>query len=525
MIDPKPSFRAWLLKLSHGFVRVDQRIHAHQAPCLLGLSLIFVVCGGTFAATSPFTGNELFTFHIATLETYDTIWKALEAGADIHPPAYYLLAHAILQLIPSEHIALRAPALAGTLLGSACIFLFVRRRAGATFGIVALLLPFCAAQTKLLFGTARGYPLLFGFGMAALYCWQVSKESRGIVRALYCLGLGAALFMGIASHYYGVMMLAALATGEIAWSGSRRRVDKSVWAALVAGGFALGLLWPIVVGASKYGAGYHTRPSWPALLQVYSELCRLDALPFVMALGFLVLLQFGRTTPADRITGTKEAPPPAHELVALAATSAIPMAGFIVALTVTNAFDARFFVPAVGGMAILGVLQVSTRAREPAMVGGVVCLSLVSWFCLLQYSWFKTGLTLSERSKSYSQEIASDLEAIDPASNIPIAIFEAEEFLRNAHSWPSNHGSRLHYVYGDTQGNSRPFHGVPALKPWTGLSIKEYTPFTTRHRQFLVHGDGGRYGRYLLDRLAAEAADMKVRGLVGGVVVFEVRME
>jgi 4-amino-4-deoxy-L-arabinose transferase-like glycosyltransferase len=107
--------------------------------------------------------------------------------ADGHPPLYHLLASACLRLFGDNPIAPRLPAMVAFAAAALAVYLYVRRRCGPVFGMLAMLALACCGNAT--FGAeARPYALELGFAGLTLVSRQIAAE-RERSRLLPLLGV------------------------------------------------------------------------------------------------------------------------------------------------------------------------------------------------------------------------------------------------------------------------------------------------------------------------------------------------
>src|SRR5580693_8592751 len=122
------------------------------------------------ASFRPFWYDELFTYNVATLPGFRAMWHALTHGADLNPPLFYVVTHAVISVLGPTEFGLRTPALVGFLVMCCCLYAFVAHRAGACFGFIAML-PLVTGALRWA-PEARAYGLMLGFCGLALVSWQ-----------------------------------------------------------------------------------------------------------------------------------------------------------------------------------------------------------------------------------------------------------------------------------------------------------------------------------------------------------------
>jgi len=210
------------------------------------------------SAARPFWFDELLTFHTARLPDFAALWLALSRAADIQPPLFYVTTAAAQKLFGSSEVATRLPALAGYLLMTVCLYLFVRRRTNVLFGCVAALFPAVTEAFRYSY-EARPYGLLLGFSALALLCWQraISAGTAGH-RKFALAGLWLSVSLAVSFHYYAVLVLIPIAIGEAVRVLRRRALDIPIAVAAGLGGLVVVVYLPLI----RAGVAVHSGHPW-----------------------------------------------------------------------------------------------------------------------------------------------------------------------------------------------------------------------------------------------------------------------
>jgi hypothetical protein len=157
-----------------------------------------IVC----AASKPFWYDELCTVAIARQPSISAIRKTLGHAADSHPvPTYYFLERFADYFLPNPHIAFRLSSILAFCCIVLCVFVFVRRQAGAVYALLC-----CATTAMSTFYDpyaveARGYALMSACVAIAFVCYQHVDRTRWV------LLMGLSLAAAGAFQYYAVFAL------------------------------------------------------------------------------------------------------------------------------------------------------------------------------------------------------------------------------------------------------------------------------------------------------------------------------
>jgi hypothetical protein len=328
----------------------------------------------------------------------------------LDPPTYHLLSHLCMDVLGRNALALRLPALAGFLLFQLCIFVFVRRLAGARAALIAMAAPLLTASFRYS-AEGRPYGLLLGLYVLSLVCWQSATEPislfstqpgcpihdgsivmggmsavghqlhRSRFFALACLTLAIAL--AITSHYFGVLILIPVSLGELARTIQRKRFDLGVIAALALGLASVALILPFQKALMVYRQHYYIAgvnlhdvsqgyrelflryTTWPMALQ---KLAAILLVAFALTLAFAGYKRFNR----------RPATEPASLWIALLGMALLPLFGYLFGRFVTHTMEVRYVIAALIAFAATFGIVLERRLRSDAFFYALLAAILLS---------------------------------------------------------------------------------------------------------------------------------------------------
>jgi len=117
---------------------------------------------------------------------------------------------------------------------------------------------------------------VLGLAAVALLLWQVRSDTGSASAAA---GLALALMCAVSVHYYAALLVVPLGAAELARAHSRRRLDRGVVLALVAGLAPLIAYEPLIHGADKYAGRFWTTFGWDSALRFFGWVVRSPAVP------------------------------------------------------------------------------------------------------------------------------------------------------------------------------------------------------------------------------------------------------
>src|SRR5437763_507623 len=229
------------------------------AACILAVICLVATIKSIF---KPLWFDELYTTFIANQPTYSEIIACAKRVPDGQPVLYDWLVKASVGVLHSNALGARIPSMIGYLLFCLALYVFVSRLASKLYGLAAMLFP-CAAGCWPYASEGRPYGLLLaGTGIAAV-SWQSIATDRS--RKLALAGLGSSLLFALSMSYFGILLFVPFATAELIRSLDRRKLDLSVWIAIIAPLSILAFYLPILHEThqrSGIGVPASARPAW-----------------------------------------------------------------------------------------------------------------------------------------------------------------------------------------------------------------------------------------------------------------------
>ncbi len=217
---------------------------------------------GITVLNRPFWLDEILTFWIASQPDPRAVIQTLSSGTDTNPPALHLLLHLVGHTFGHSPVVYRTTILILTGLLVAGVYLLVRRRASASTALLAvaiLLTPQAIRQHAfdarfyILLLTASTYTLLLlesvtrsiaPEGNAASSQSRTRSPFRIIVTSLALIFSSALL---CTTHYFGIVALASIVIGCLAFDRSPLRTRLIALLPTLAGPLALLACLPILL--------------------------------------------------------------------------------------------------------------------------------------------------------------------------------------------------------------------------------------------------------------------------------------
>ena len=471
---------------------------------LLVATLVFL----RYSLHDPLWHDELFTFAIAQAPSLPEMMRQLRI-IDLNPPLSYLLTRASFHLFGVGTLQCRLPELAGFLLALTCLFLFVRRRAGASYALLATALLLSTDAAKLTV-EARPYGLLLGFTTLALLAWQCSFAARNPRRALpYDILFFTALSLLLLSHVFGLLGWLGIALAESSSVFSIRRLNPGRTLALILSLGFTGFYLPLLQNHAQSAFPLAFQPTFHSLITFYVLRLTYPAITTCLTAVILIVLGCRRwLRGSDHLAFT------APERVTVLSLIALPGV-LILRLWLTHgAFFTRYGLLADLGLALFFTFFIAwwTGNRPAAaLLATAIALALSTRFsfaahALLQREVFTHSEPTIERS---------GLETL-PDPTLPLVDSSGIAFIEMNYREPTQLLSRTYYLTGGSiavaYAHATIFEGMNLEKSMFHLTanVGTYAGFIAQHRHFYVLGTYSFPEDWLLCKLNDDGANLRL---------------
>ena len=493
--EPHPSL---VQRLTDASDELARWLSTHAWAPLLGLAMITWL-SVTDSAARPFWFDEIFTVHLAGLPTVGDILQALSKGVDAQPPLFHLITRLVQRLFGNGEVATRLPALAGYLLMTVCLYLFVRRRTNSLFGCVAALFPAVTLAFEYSY-EARPYGMVLGFSALALWCWQ--EAATGLHRKLALAGLWLSLSLAVASHYYAVLAFVPIAMGELIRIVQRRRIDLPI---AIAGGLA-GMValahLPLIHGVM---ASYSEHPWNSVTLRFTYEAFQSILLPAAvpMALSFVALYLMCLVDDTPEPPALCGAGLTAAETGACLGYLLLPACGYLLGRTVTHMMTDRYVLSLVVGLAVLFACAFYNASRGRAIAGLALLVIMGGTFVA------RNGTRLwKSQQNPYS---TFSLPSQNP--DLPLVVGSPLYFAPLVHYGNSNVTSRMVYLFDSDLayrylGMNATDRNVEIAGPVFRWPVTRYGDFASAHPRFFLFSSPG--SNWVEKKLVADGARLEL---------------
>jgi hypothetical protein len=489
--------------------RVFQIIAESRPVAWAVFTVLYAIPTVYLAHLKLFWDDEFFTLYLSRTPTWQDLLQALATGADQHPPSFYYLTHLMTTVFGSGHVTVRLPAILGFWLLCICLYEIVRDLATPEWAVVAMFFPL---STGFYFyaSEARGYGLVCGFSALAMLSWMRSAAHRK--RTAYIPLLAVSLAAGVASHYYAVLVVVALALGELIRTRYTKKIDWAIWIAFAGACVPILAFLGTIRSARGYSSHFWAIPVWSDAIAFYPNQFGLGAFTVLGTLAIALSFRVIRERQIDEWATWRKPSWSPWQAVAVCTLAALPVPTMLVAKFVTHGFTPRYCIFAIVGVTVLLFYFISRFAlrRSTAAIGIVVCVLIF----LLQVR------QLNSTYKASRDELDEDVTALSSLPDAPIVVMEVSVAHRLSYYAPRRLASRLVYVADANSsisylGQDTVDRGLLDLRFWFPINIVRADSFLTDNPQFYVFGQTGNWSWLTFDMAKWGETKLLARGEEG----------
>jgi hypothetical protein len=211
---------------------------------------------------------------------------------------------------------------------------------------------------------------------------------------------------------------------------------------------------------------------------------------------------------------------PIHEIAAAVGFTLLPVAGVILAKTITGAFTDRYAMAGVIGVSILLAWSLSCRLDCRPGLGLAITAVIFGMFVALAVR--------SQRNlaKSVQEEAATYrfLQSQSGVGKIPVVIAAPHLFFELSHYSAGRRAIELIYLADiplalEYTGTDTVERGLLELKRWAPLNVEDFHRFCASHGEFLIYGYPDLYG-WLNQELIRQGRQLVVTARNGDQLLF-----
>jgi hypothetical protein len=464
---------------------------------------VFYFCLVFPASFRPLWYDELFTYNVATLPGFRAMWDALTHGADLNPPLFYVVTHAVISVLGPTEFGLRTPAIVGFLVMCCCLYAFVAHRAGACYGFIAMLLPLVTGALRWA-PEARAYGLMLGFCGLALVSWQRAAEASH--RIVPLAGLALSLTAALLTHCFAVLILTPFALAQLVRDYHRRKIDWLMWVCIVLPLTACITYFPLLANSQHYDLQYRVfQPGWQSVVEL-SDVIFAPALWPVLA--GMVIIAFGASR-RPKVDAPLAPLWKTGEVVLAAGFLLVPLLAIVLSKITLGLFMVRYGISAVIAVAILFAQAAATLTARSKVVGSAVV------FVVLGFAAGKMAVQVSEALSAIPEEALH----LDQHVELPLVVSSGLIFYPMSHYATESQAARIWFLTDEkialhVTGSNMFEKGLPALNRLFPMRahLQDYREFLAAHRHFLLYGYADNKMDWLIPQLRDDAAQLRYLG-------------
>ncbi len=471
-------------------------------------SLLYWIWAIRFATVKVLWYDELCGIFLADLGSFAQIWTRIQEGIELNPPLAFWVMAILRKSFGDSAAVSRIHAIAGFWVMLGCIFDLVRRRFGGVYAALSLVIPLVSFASYYSL-EARPYGLLMGFAGIAVWGWISASDNSNRKVGISLLAISG--WGLVYSHYYAPYTLAAIGCGELIrsrfWSKQGRCIDWAIWVSLACTIIPLVTLLPLLRTAHSGGDAFWSGVHFSQLLQTYSSI--------ILAAGILLvplLIGIQQREPED--SGPNLQLPLGwrlHEIICFGVLMAMPIVMFVVALSATHAFWARYMLPTVLGfsLAVPGGMAATLPLRRNLHQS---ILKIVLWGVAVPWTLFQL-VSLTQPTAINRQLYVSHFAELE-RENLPMVIARDFLFLPAYHHGTDLLKKRLVYLT-DIEA-ARKWQGfvtgevtLSVLSQFKPIPLHEYEAWTRIHRRFALlrpHDSS-----WIIQKLTSDGAKFELR--------------
>ena len=475
----------------------------------LSLLVLYATVRAIVAAhIKPFWLDEILTCIMAHQPNVAAIWSGIRQGTDGQPILFYLIERAA-AVFPNAEIALRLPSVAGFACVLVSLFVFVRRRSGAVYGLVSAAIAMMTSLYMPYAIEARPYSLVAACVAVALVAYQRVSQLRWA--GLMALALATAQCL----HYYSIFALIPFAAAEITLSRQMSKVRWRIWIALTIGASPLAVFWPILAHYRIiFGASFWAQPTLAAFVHVYGDFLGVSSylgLAVAIVCGVALFGEFFSIASRKLMfEGGKPVIGPdgkfLHEQVLVAFLLAIPLVVFVTAKVLHGGYTDRYVLYAALGVPLTAGLILPRLGRRALILFSALLVCAIAmqeasfWFFPRQPLW---------RLQPPAAE-AESLLADAGHNNLPVAVADPFEYPVIAYYASPSFTARLALVAGPTYAESGTAEkALSLMAAYYPFQVYDFRAWRSAHPSFLLYSSLGDLQDWWADQLVHNGYDLR----------------
>lgn len=450
--------------------------------------------------------DELFTFDIARSTSIGQLWYRV-LRFDCNPPTAYLLSRISMSIFGPSAFGLRFPSIVEFYFGSVAVLLYVRKKAGMAFALVAVLMLWAVSPTLYYAVEARPYALMFLSFAVLLLSWETAIQETAIqetaiqekLRGWALLGISISTLALVAAHVFAPFTLFPFIVAEAVRFRRLKKPDYPLWAALLVP--MLGMLLYIPLIRLYGGIVFGTQASYNTILLFFADTFGASITGFVLLAALLIPSHTTATRPQRQSVSPEE-------IALFASLFLSPVLLNLVLMHRHGMFYNRYCVPS--QVAIIASLVLFLAYRVRLNTFAAYAAAAVLLLAILKVQVWHPLLYPAPQGRGA-------LASVEP--NLPIVIAEGQVFMEMNQREDEALLARLYFLK-DSQASLKYAHTnyfqdfeAPDVMQKAGFpftaNVAPYASFVHRYHQFLLLGNPAEWA---FQKLRAEQASIAFAG-------------
>lgn len=486
-------------------------LESHPWLFIVALAVLYVFV--IHQRLKPLWYDELFTYYIAGASSFRQmiLWTR---QVDLNPPLYYILARWTFHFFRPGPTSVRLPAIVSYFVAALGAFQFVGRRSNYIYGFIASLVVLGSTYNYYA-NEARPYALMLGFLGIAAVCWQSAIDANSSRRWLSLSMLVVAAFCMLLSHVLAMVAYGAFFFAEFARLMVRRKPDWPLWTCMVLPLSSYFLYRPLL---QSHSAGVYPPAFQGSIQMLYQDYQNMwnDIAPFLAtAMVLIALVGLSRVASGEK----KGCAQPAFlELVFAFGLLLVPTEVTVLFMRSHSQFFPRYGITSLFGVAITVPYLLAwwtDNDRCAALIG-----SFAFAFGIIHPASFariaQDHIQPQAISSALSGESAKPLREIRP--DLPFVDSSGLTFLEMDYRENPAFSSRVYFLIDPAAAlqyaHANGFNNLAAIKKIFPVraNVEQYGQFIQEHKKFLVLGTYSFPDDWLLRKLVADGATVRLLG-------------
>lgn len=446
----------------------------------------FVICEALLhSASKGFWFDEILTIVVSSQTHISGMWDLLKHGVDGHPLGFYLIEHAMLRLGGNERLVLRLPSIAAFFGVMACMFVFIRRRAGDFIAVISAASLLLTNLYDPFAFEARPYCLMVACIAVALLSYE--RLESGKWAAIFAVSLAAACSL----HFYAALSFFPFGLAELTYWATKRRFRTRVWLAFFVGALPYFAFWPILrMQRVLYGAHFWSAPTFWKFARTFGALLNLTTSTSVAisaaSMCYIIFLAY-HTYHGEQSTRNSGTGFSLSDLALTIGFLAMPVVTFILAKIGHGGLTSRYVLTTTLGYSLATALVLSRQKMPTVLSAALIVLCMFGFQEAAHWRYISFSIGVQDPMQVPSQ--------LGGEMDLPVVISDNLQYLPTWYHANGEFKARLFALEDSDKainatGNDTPSLILITLRDYVSIQAPSFSDFARNHRKFLLYSDG-----------------------------------